>query len=99
MERRDHLVKQLFELCGRAHVALQDLARTGALTDLTALWDEAEKKGWVNPGLRDQFTYRSKVYGLPLSQSYWVVYCNRQGGARRTRLIDIPPARAALKLK
>ena len=57
---------------------LQDLARTGSLTDLTEVWDEAEKKGWVNPALKDQFTYKGKVYGLPLSQSNWVVYYNKK---------------------
>ena len=68
---------------------LQDLARSGALTDLTDVWNEAEKKGWVNPGLKDQFTYNGKVFGLPLSQSNWVVYYNKKLFAQLLSLIHI----------
>ena len=40
---------------------LQDLARTGGLTDLTDVWTEVEGKGWVTPSLKDAYTYDGKV--------------------------------------
>lgn len=56
---------------------LERLAATGGLTDLTAQWDAAVSKGWLDDGLRPAYSYRGKVYGLPMSQSYWVVIYNK----------------------
>ena len=56
---------------------LQDLARSGGLADMTAEWDAAEEKGWVNPETRDSFSYDGKVYGLPMYKSYWVIFYNK----------------------
>lgn len=53
---------------------LQDIARDGSLADLTDVWEEAEKKGWVDPQLRSSYEYDGKVYGLPAYQSDWVVF-------------------------
>ncbi|WP_055697948.1 ABC transporter substrate-binding protein [Streptomyces silaceus] len=55
---------------------LQDLARTGGIVDLTRQWDRAAAKGWVDTSLRDAFTYRRRVYGLPMNLAYWVVHYN-----------------------
>ncbi|MEU6126421.1 extracellular solute-binding protein [Streptomyces sp. NPDC047123] len=55
---------------------LQDLARTGGITDLTRQWDAAAAKGWVDASLRDAFTYRHRVYGLPMNLAYWVFFHN-----------------------
>lgn len=56
---------------------LQELVRTGGLADLSAEWDEAVDKGWVNPDTKESFSYDGKVYGLPLYKSYWVMFYNR----------------------
>ncbi|MEV6634945.1 extracellular solute-binding protein [Actinoplanes sp. NPDC051470] len=56
---------------------LQDLASTGLLTDLTDVWNSAEQKGWVDPALKPNYTFQGKVYGLPMYQSYWVVFYSK----------------------
>ena len=56
---------------------LQALAATGNLTDLTPVWDKAVAKGWLDDGLRASYTYQGKVWGLPIYQSYWVVFYNK----------------------
>ncbi|MEU5774711.1 extracellular solute-binding protein [Streptomyces venezuelae] len=55
---------------------LQDLARTGGIEDLTGQWDKALARGWVDPSLREAFTYRRRVYGLPMNLAYWVIFYN-----------------------
>ncbi|TGA91386.1 extracellular solute-binding protein [Streptomyces sp. MZ04] len=55
---------------------LQDLARTGGVVDLTEHWDRAVGKGWVEPSLRPAFTYRDRVYALPMNLAYWVFFYN-----------------------
>lgn len=55
---------------------LQDLARTGGITDLSGQWDAAVAKGWVDRSLREAFTYRGRVYGLPMNLAYWVFFHN-----------------------
>ncbi|MEU6819094.1 extracellular solute-binding protein [Streptomyces atriruber] len=55
---------------------LQDLARTGGIVDLTRQWDAAVAKGWADASLRGAFTYRRRVYGLPMNLAYWVLYYN-----------------------
>ncbi|WP_409235256.1 ABC transporter substrate-binding protein [Streptomyces sp. PA5.6] len=57
---------------------LQDLARTGGIEDLTGQWDRAAARGWVEPSLREAFTYRRRVYGLPMNLAYWVIFYNPQ---------------------
>ncbi|WP_210505868.1 ABC transporter substrate-binding protein [Naasia sp. SYSU D00057] len=56
---------------------LQELARSGGLADMTAEWEQAEEKGWVNPDTRDSFSYDGKVYGMPMYKSYWVIFYNK----------------------
>ncbi|MYY86138.1 MULTISPECIES: extracellular solute-binding protein [unclassified Streptomyces] len=67
---------------------LQDLARTGGIEDLTGQWDKAAAKGWVEPSLREAFTYRRRVYGLPMNLAYWVIFYNPQ--VFREHGIDTP---------
>lgn len=57
---------------------LERLAATGGLTDLTPQWDAAVSKGWLQDSLRPSFSYNGKVYGLPMSQSYWVMFYNKR---------------------
>lgn len=56
---------------------LQELARTGHMTDLSDVWATIESKGWVDPTLKPSYTYQGKIYGVPLAQSYWVVFYNK----------------------
>ncbi|MEU7581408.1 extracellular solute-binding protein [Streptomyces sp. NPDC041068] len=55
---------------------LQDLARTGGIVDLTRQWEGAVARGWVDASLRGAFTYRRRVYGLPMNLAYWVFFYN-----------------------
>lgn len=55
---------------------LQDLARTGGIVDLTRHWESAVGRGWVDASLRDAFTYRGRVHGLPMNLAYWVFFYN-----------------------
>ncbi|MBJ3811155.1 ABC transporter substrate-binding protein [Streptomyces flavofungini] len=55
---------------------LQDLARTGGIADLTDQWDTAVGRGWADRSLREAFTYRGRVYGLPMNLAYWVFFHN-----------------------
>ncbi|KAB8157880.1 extracellular solute-binding protein [Streptomyces sp. 3MP-14] len=57
---------------------LQDLARTGGIEELTDAWETAESAGWVDPSLRTAFTYRDRVYGLPMNLTYWVFFYNTE---------------------
>ncbi|MDT0444391.1 ABC transporter substrate-binding protein [Streptomyces johnsoniae] len=57
---------------------LRDLARTGGIEDLTRAWQNAERRGWVDGSLREAFTHRERVYGLPMNMSYWVFFYNTE---------------------
>ncbi|MDJ1134675.1 ABC transporter substrate-binding protein [Streptomyces iconiensis] len=61
---------------------LKSLARGGELSDLSRLWDRYEKKGWARPSQRASLSYRGKVYGIPLYESYYVVFYNKRVFAR-----------------
>ncbi|MEW2549938.1 extracellular solute-binding protein [Streptomyces sp. NPDC047002] len=61
---------------------MQDLARTGTLAPLDAQWAKAEKRGWLDPALRSRFTYRGRIYGLPLQNGYYVMLYNKKLFAR-----------------
>lgn len=66
---------------------LQDLARIGQLTDLSDIWEMANGKGWIDPAIRPDCSYDDKVYGLPLYQSYYVVFYSKKVFAKH----DIQP--------
>ncbi|MER7348098.1 extracellular solute-binding protein [Streptomyces aurantiacus] len=55
---------------------LRDLARTGGVADLSRQWDAAVARGWADRSLREAFTYRGRVYGLPMNLAYWVFFYN-----------------------
>ncbi|MET8784286.1 MULTISPECIES: extracellular solute-binding protein [unclassified Streptomyces] len=71
---------------------LQDLARTGGIVDLTGHWESAAGKGWVDTSLRSAFTYKGRVYALPMNLAYWVFYYNpevfRANGLRKPETWD-----------
>ncbi|MFS8202451.1 ABC transporter substrate-binding protein [Streptomyces sp. CWNU-52B] len=56
---------------------LKSLARTGELSDLSPLWADYERKGWVTAQTRDAMSYRGAVYGLPLYESYYVLFYSK----------------------
>lgn len=57
---------------------LTDLARTNQITDLSDMWSTLETAGKVDPALKKSFTTDGKVYGIPLAQSFWVVFYNKK---------------------
>lgn len=61
---------------------LQDTARTGQVADLTDLWNTAAKKDWVDTGVKDGLTYQGRVYGLPLTESYYVIFYSKKTFAK-----------------
>jgi multiple sugar transport system substrate-binding protein len=83
---------------------LQDLARTGGLTDLSGTWNDAAGKNWVAGSLKDAYSYKGKVYGLPIYQSYWVWFYSRSlfaaAGVQAPKTwAEFEAAAAALKAK
>lgn len=56
---------------------LQDVARSGIFTDLTEVWDEAEAEGWVDPSIRESFSYNGRPYAVPLYQSYYAMFYSK----------------------
>lgn len=61
---------------------LQDTARTGQVADLTRLWDVATGKRWVDTRVKDGLTYNGRVYGLPLTESYYVIFYSKKAFAK-----------------
>ncbi|WP_164247494.1 extracellular solute-binding protein [Streptomyces sp. S4.7] len=55
---------------------LKSLARTGELSDLSSIWTDYERKGWVTSQAREAMSYRGSVYGIPLYESYYVLFYN-----------------------
>ena len=56
---------------------LKRLARAGGLTDLTDVWGKYTAKGWVRGTTREAMSYRGKVYGIPLYESYYVLFYSK----------------------
>lgn len=61
---------------------MRDLARTGSLADLSDAWDASVKVGWLDDGLREDFTYDGVTFGMPLIQGYYVMFYNVEVFAR-----------------
>jgi len=61
---------------------LKSLARGGELTDLSRLWGRYEQRGWARPAQRASMAYRGKVYGIPLYETYYVLFYNKRVFAR-----------------
>ncbi|GAA0924465.1 ABC transporter substrate-binding protein [Pseudonocardia zijingensis] len=57
---------------------LQDIARGGIVTDLSAVWDQAEAEGWVNPSMRGSFSFDGRAWALPLYKTYYPVFFSRR---------------------
>ena len=56
---------------------LKRLARAGGLTDLTRLWEGYETRKWVRGTAREAVSYRGRVYGIPLYESYYVLFYSK----------------------
>lgn len=56
---------------------LQDIARGGIVTDLSAAWDHAEAQGWVDPAMRRAFSFDGRPYALPLYKTYYPMFFSR----------------------
>src|SRR3954471_11327077 len=56
---------------------LKRLARAGGLTDLSDVWTRYEARGWVRDASRDAFSYHGKTYGIPLYESYYVLFYSK----------------------
>ena len=54
---------------------MKPLIDAGLLADLTNLWDA--RKGEYDPGVRGAFEFNGRVYGLPGSMAYWVVWYHK----------------------
>jgi multiple sugar transport system substrate-binding protein len=57
---------------------MRDLARTGDLAELSEPWQHAVDQGWLDDGMREDFTYQDGVYGMPLIQGYYVMFYNAE---------------------
>ncbi|WP_335983729.1 ABC transporter substrate-binding protein [Streptomyces sp. CA2R106] len=53
---------------------LYSLARSGGLSDLSGLWRDTVRRGWVSSELEQAVSYEGKVYGIPLYQSSYVFF-------------------------
>ncbi|MBZ6282647.1 ABC transporter substrate-binding protein [Streptomyces olivaceus] len=56
---------------------LKRLARAGGLTDLTRVFKGYAAKGWVRGSSWDAVSYRDKAYGIPLYESYYVLFYSK----------------------
>lgn len=56
---------------------LKRLARAGGLTDLTHVWEGYAAKGWVRGTSREAVSYRGKAFGIPLYESYYVLFYSK----------------------
>lgn len=51
------------------------LVKAGLVADLSEVWDDVGK--YVSPGIREQLTIDGVTYAVPLHNSYWVWYYNK----------------------
>ncbi|WP_121749691.1 extracellular solute-binding protein [Streptomyces sp. E2N166] len=56
---------------------LKRLARAGGLTDLSRVWERYAAKGWVRGASRDAVSYRGKALGIPMYESYYVLFYSK----------------------
>lgn len=57
---------------------LDELAQEGGLEDLTSLWESQTKKGNLQAGIADNFSFEGKQYAVPNAVSYWPVFYNKR---------------------
>ncbi|MEU8728563.1 MULTISPECIES: ABC transporter substrate-binding protein [Streptomyces] len=56
---------------------LKRLARAGGLTDLTRVWERYADRGWLRRTSKEAVFYRGKAYGIPLYESYYVLFYSK----------------------
>ena len=57
---------------------LEDLVTNGLVADLSDIWTQNIASGNIVDGLKGNFTFDGKQYGVPLHVSYWVVFYNKK---------------------
>ncbi|WP_422117866.1 ABC transporter substrate-binding protein [Brachybacterium sp. UNK5269] len=55
---------------------MRDLARTGALAELSSAWEASVDAGWLDDEMRQDFTFDGGIFGMPLIQGYYVMFYN-----------------------
>jgi multiple sugar transport system substrate-binding protein len=73
---------------------LQDIARAGIVTDLSAVWDHAQERSWVDPVMRPSFSFDGRPYALPLYKTYYPMFFSRRAFA--TAGVAVPTTFAEL---
>lgn len=56
---------------------MEDLVKGGLVADLTEEWKKFEDLG-LNPDLASAFTFDGKIYGIPMTSNYWVIFYNKK---------------------
>ncbi len=57
---------------------MQELVDQNLLAETTELWKKAENDKLVPAGLKDNYTFGGKQYGVPLNVAYWAMYYNKK---------------------
>lgn len=57
---------------------MQELVDQNLVAETTDLWKDAEANKLVPEGLKDNYTYGDKQYGVPLNVAYWAMYYNKK---------------------
>lgn len=80
----DSFVKQAFQtnevpdlFTWHTGASLAELVDQGLVAETTDIWTEAEEKGLVPDGLKDNYTFDGKQYCVPLNVAYWAMYYNK----------------------
>lgn len=56
---------------------MEDIVKSGAVEDLSTLWDKYIKSGEYSPDIASAYTFDNRVYAVPFHISYWVVFYNK----------------------
>ncbi|WP_425148623.1 ABC transporter substrate-binding protein [Deinococcus sp.] len=57
---------------------MKDMVDSGAVEDVTALWQKYQKAGEYSSDVAKAFTFNGKIYALPNNVAYWAVFYNKQ---------------------
>ena len=68
---------------------VEALAASGGVADLTEVWDAAVKAGDLNDALRPYYSYKGKVYAIPLGVSQSVHYYSK-AAFQKAGITDVP---------
>lgn len=57
---------------------MQELVDQKLVAETTELWTQAEADKLVPEGLKENYTFDDKQYGVPLNIAYWAMYYNKE---------------------